>query len=69
MGQKGALRSKGVWGAIIALLPAIDVALVALGLIPAPILTLPSAGMVSGFGALLAGHGRVRAKTRIKGIF
>ena len=69
IGAKGAVSSKGVQGALIAALPAIDQLLVALGVIEVPFFTEALAGAVSGAGALLALWGRLKANKIIDGLF
>lgn len=69
MNEKGAVKSIGVLGGAIAILPAVDAALTALGLVPSGVLTEGMTIITSAIGGLLAIWGRIRASTKIKGLF
>lgn len=66
---KGALFSTGIWGGILALVPVVDQALSLFGVIPAGV--IPDAmNLVVGFiGSILAIRGRIKAETKITGLF
>lgn len=65
--SKGALHSLGVWGGIVATLPAVDALLLALGVLPIPVVSEGVGIIVSAVGGLVSIFGRVRAKKAIKG--
>jgi hypothetical protein len=69
MNEKGAIKSVGVLGGAIAILPAVDAALTALGLLPSGVLTEGMTIIASAVGGLLSIWGRIRASTKIKGLF
>lgn len=66
--SKGALFSKGVWGGLLALVPAVDNLAVLLGLSPVPVLAPAVSAVASAAGVVLALYGRIKAKTKIVGI-
>jgi len=66
---KGILRSKTVWGAIIAGLPALDLILVTAGVLPAPVVADGADAIISAAGALLAVWGRLKATATIDRLF
>lgn len=68
MEKKGVLRSRTVWGGIIAALPAVDHLLVALNLFGAPFLGELASIVVPAIGGVLSIFGRVKADTKIKGV-
>lgn len=69
MNEKGAIKSVGVLGGAIAILPAVDAALTALGLLPSGVFTEGMTIIASAVGGLLSIWGRIRASTKIKGLF
>jgi hypothetical protein len=67
-GTKGALASTGVWGGIIASIPAIDALLVAFKVLPFPAVGEVANLVIPLLGGLLSIFGRVKADKKIKGI-
>jgi hypothetical protein len=67
-GTKGALASTGVWGGIIASIPAIDALLVAFRVLPFPALGEVAGLLIPAVGGLLSIFGRVKADKKIKGV-
>lgn len=65
--SKGALYSLGVWGGIVAALPAVDALLLALGILPIPVVSEGAGIIISAIGGIASIFGRVRAKKVIKG--
>ena len=66
---KPAVKSTAILGGLVAMLPAFDQALVLLHLLPFPVLGEVSALLVPAIGGLLSIFGRIRAQSKIKGIF
>lgn len=69
METKGALQSLGVWGSVIALLPILDQALAVLGLAEQGLIPEVANGLMTVGGTLMGLWGRIRAKTKISGLF
>ena len=67
-GTKGALASTGVWGGIIAAVPAIDALLVAFRVFSFPVLGEVSQFIVPAIGGLISIFGRVKADKKISGV-
>lgn len=63
---KGILKSKTIWGAILALAPAVDAILPLVGV--APVLTEAAQLLLSTAGSILAIYGRVKAESKIAGV-
>lgn len=66
---KGLVLSTTIQGAIVAGVPAIDQALVLLGIFDEPLLTQAAAAIASAAGSLLAIWGRIKAKKTLFGLF
>jgi hypothetical protein len=64
--EKSIVKSKTVWGALIASLPAVDTLLVLTGVLPVPFLGESAALLINFLGSALAIFGRVKASTKIK---
>lgn len=67
-GTKGAITSVGVWGGVIAAIPALDALLVAFRLLPFPALGELSQLLIPAIGGAISIFGRVRAEKKIKGV-
>lgn len=66
---KGLLRSKGAWGGIISLLPVVGAVAEVAGILPVGTVDETTALVTSAVGGFLALLGRIRAGSKIKGLF
>lgn len=69
LGAKSAVKSIGVWGGLIAIVPAIDQILSVFGVLPAGTLNGASEAVIAAIGGVLAVFGRVRASQIVSRIF
>lgn len=67
-GTKGLLKSMGIWGGLMSLLPALDTAHQWLVSIPEGMLPSSVKWVAVGLGSVLSLIGRLRADTEIKGL-
>lgn len=65
-GFKSLFASKGVWGGILAFIPALDLIHQAISAAPAGVLPIAVQGALAGFGSVLALIGRISATQQIK---
>lgn len=67
-GTKGALFSTGIWGGILAAIPALDALLVGVHVLPIPVLGDVANLVLPAIGGILSIFGRVKAEKKIKGL-
>lgn len=69
METKGLLKSKGILGGVIALLPILDTVLVNFGVFSSPVLADAGAELMTSIGVFVSMWGRIAANKTIKGWF
>ena len=67
--SKGLLKSKTVWGGLIALIPVVSKVLESVGVVPPGVIDASVELITSTLGGVLAIWGRVSAKQKVEGLF